>query len=47
VKGIFYTGTPPPLIRDELLYAENYRDSLEREIIQVESNKQQDKAQMN
>jgi hypothetical protein len=32
MKGIFFAGGAPPLIRDELRYNDKYKDALEQEI---------------
>ena len=32
MKGIFFSGEAPPIIRDELRYNDKYKDSLQQQI---------------
>jgi hypothetical protein len=32
MKGIFFNGGAPPLLRDELHYHDKYKDALEQEL---------------
>jgi hypothetical protein len=45
IQGAFYSANPPPVIRDELVYQSRFKDSLEREIHEVERFKRMEKNQ--
>jgi succinylglutamate desuccinylase len=46
MQGVFFTSkSPPPMIRDELLYNSRFKDSLEQEIGEVEAMKKHEKTQ--
>ena len=43
MRGIFFTGGAPPLLRDELRYNNKYRDSLEQKVEEVQIMKKQER----